>query len=53
MGFTNLSGSFPFGIFKMSFSDQILVEQGKIQVLLEKQYHFSEKISNVIKTLLI
>jgi hypothetical protein len=35
---------FSFGIFGKSFSNQILVEQGKVQLLLEKPCHFSEKI---------
>jgi hypothetical protein len=34
-----------FGIFGKSFSNQILVEQGKVQLLLEKPCHFSEKKS--------
>jgi hypothetical protein len=39
----NLSEPFPFGIFVKSFFNQILVEQGKVQLLLKKPCHFSEK----------
>jgi hypothetical protein len=33
---------FSFGILGKSFSNQILVEQEKVQLLLEKPCHFSE-----------
>jgi hypothetical protein len=32
----NLPEPFPFGIFVKSFFNQILVEQGKVQLLLKK-----------------
>jgi hypothetical protein len=41
----NLSEPFPFGIFVKSFFNQILVEQGKVKLLLKKPCHFSEKIA--------
>jgi hypothetical protein len=40
---------FSFEIFGKSFSNQILVEQGNVQLLLEKPYHFSEKKSQQSK----
>jgi hypothetical protein len=39
----NLPEPFPFGIFVKSFFSQILVEQRKVQLLLNKPCHFSEK----------
>jgi hypothetical protein len=39
----NLLKPFPFGIFVKSFFNQILVQQGKFQLLLKKPCHFSEK----------
>jgi hypothetical protein len=39
----NLPEPFPFGIFVKTFFNQILVEQGKVQLLLKKPCHFSEK----------
>jgi hypothetical protein len=43
---------FSFGIFGKSSSNQILVEQGKVKLLLEKPCHFSEnKFSKIRNTL--
>jgi hypothetical protein len=39
----NLPEPFSIGIFIKSFINQILVEQGKVQLLLKKPRHFSEK----------
>jgi hypothetical protein len=39
----NLPEPFPFRIFVKSFFNQILVEQRKVQLLLKKPCHFSEK----------
>jgi hypothetical protein len=40
---SNLPEPFSFEIFGKSFFYQTLVEQGKVQLLLEKPCHFSEK----------
>jgi hypothetical protein len=49
---SNLSEPFPFEIFVKSFFNQILVGQGKVQLLLKKPCHFSEtnysKIRNTL-----
>jgi hypothetical protein len=42
----NLLEPFSCGIFVKSFFNQILVEQGKVQLLLKKPCHFSEKKIN-------
>jgi hypothetical protein len=39
----NLPEPLPFGMFVKSFFNQILVEQGKVHLLLKKPCHFSEK----------
>jgi hypothetical protein len=39
---------FSFGIFGKSFSTQILVEQGKVQLLLEKSWPFFRKKSQIV-----
>jgi hypothetical protein len=39
----NLPEPFPFGIFVKSFSNQILVEQGKVQLLLKNRAIFQKK----------
>jgi hypothetical protein len=39
----NLPEPISFGIFVKSFFNQILVEQRKVQLLLKKPCHFSEK----------
>jgi hypothetical protein len=41
----NLPGPFSSGIFVKSFLNKILVEQRKVQLLLKKPCHFSEKIT--------
>jgi hypothetical protein len=46
---STLLKSFSFGIFEKSFSYQILVEQGKVQLLLEKLCHFSQFFSPKIR----
>jgi hypothetical protein len=48
----NLPEPFPFGIFVKSFFNQILVEQGKVQLLLKKPCHFSEKNYSKIRNTL-
>jgi hypothetical protein len=48
----NLSEPFPFGIFVKSFFNKILVEQGKVQLLLKKPCHFSEKNYSKIRNTL-
>jgi hypothetical protein len=48
----NLPGSFPFEIFVKSFFNQILVEQGKVKLLLKKPCHFSEKNYSKIRNTL-
>jgi hypothetical protein len=48
----NLPESFPFEIFVKSFFNQILVEQGKVQLLLKKPCHFSEKNYSKIRNTL-
>jgi hypothetical protein len=40
---SNLLEPFPFGFFVKTFFNQILVEQRKVQLLLKKPCHFSEK----------
>jgi hypothetical protein len=40
---SNSPEPFSIGIFGKSFSSQILVKQGKVQLLLKKPCHFSEK----------
>jgi hypothetical protein len=41
---SNLPEPYSFEIFGKSFFYQNLVEQGKVQLLLKKPFHFSEKI---------
>jgi hypothetical protein len=48
----NLPEPFTFGIFVKSFFNQILVEQGKGQLLLKKPCHFSEKNYSKIRNTL-
>jgi hypothetical protein len=48
----NLPEPFPFGIFVKSFFNKNLVEQRKVQLLLKKSCHFSEKNYSKIRNTL-